>query len=137
MTHPTTTKKELKQDLLNIRNGAMITPILEKLVGLIGEAEERVSNNHPPSDMTHPTTISSIIEKFRKQFPVYDSCDLPDEGKCECGLESFIREELTAFLDEIKKEIEKTKLSVSAQMGTHKHDSCYEDTLRIIKTKTK
>ena len=34
-------------------------------------------------------TIDKIIKDFREKF-VHDSCDLPDEGKCDCGLESFL-----------------------------------------------
>lgn len=35
-----------------------------------------------------------IIKEFKTAFPLHDSCDMADEGKCDCGLDEFLRQAL-------------------------------------------
>lgn len=48
-----------------------------------------------------PKTAREILEEFHKQF-IHDSCDLPDEGKCDCGMDEFLLSSMRAAIEAVR-----------------------------------
>ena len=88
-------------------------------------------------------TIKTILEEFDEKFVHLwsDDCDSAhitggndDESLLYelKDVKSFFSTKLNEMLGEIEKEIKATQEEVSESQGTHKHDSCYDDSLTII-----
>jgi hypothetical protein len=52
--------------------------------------------------MNYPEYKKKVHEEFDEKFPFHDSCDLPDEGECDCGLKSFLDTTLDNLLVEVE-----------------------------------
>ena len=97
--------KYLKQKLIDVRNGAMITPIVYEIMK---ELEKEYQRGFISGSETTGEQADEIWQiKLREQ-----------------------RKEINK---ELAEKIIKIKEAVAKRQGTHKYDSCYNDVLELLK----